>query len=108
MSVVTVRIGDLAQARRALEDVRGTRTEVRLVTDRAVTAFAGAGFWRALEEELGRPLTVDCGDDAGFAMAALRAGCRDLLFEGPPEIAERLEGMAVAVGAVVRRRLDHP
>ena len=98
MSVVTVRIADLAQARRAL----ASATEVLLVTDREVTAFAGVGFWRALELELGHPLVVDCGEDAGLAMAALRAGCRDLLFTGAEATARRLEGMAGQVGAILR------
>jgi hypothetical protein len=113
MTVVTVRIRDLAQARQAL--TRHAGTEILLVTDPEVTAVAGVGFWRALEEELGHPVVVDCGEDAGLAMAALRAGCRDLLFTGSTELAVRLEGMAVQVGAILRHgatalepRDEHP
>ena len=111
MSVVTVRIADLAQARRAL----AAGGEVLLVTDREVTAFAGVGFWRALELELGHPVIVDCGEDAGLALAALRAGCRDLLFTGSEGTARRLEGIAAQLGAVLRHgpaalepRDEHP
>ena len=59
-----------------------------------MTAFAGVGYWHALELALGHPIVIDCGDDPGLAMAALRAGCRDLLFTGPEAVAVKLEGMA--------------
>jgi hypothetical protein len=64
-----------------------------------VAAFAGVGFLRAVEERLGRCLIVDCGDDAGLVMAALRVGLRDLLFTGD----ERLRpALAEAAGGRLR------
>jgi hypothetical protein len=71
-------------------------------------AFAGVGFLHALEEALGRPLVVDCGDDAGLVMAALRAGSRDLLFTGDPRLLAPLAEMAESVGGRVRDRLGLP
>ena len=106
MSVATIRIADLAQATRALEQARAEGVEARLVSAAEVTAFAGVGYWHALELALGHPIVIDCGDDPGLAMAALRAGCRDLLFTGPEAVAVKLEGMAAQLGATLRRGLD--
>jgi hypothetical protein len=64
------------------------------------------GFWRAVEEELGRSVAIDCGEDAGLVMAALRAGCRDLLFTGADEPAVRLADMAGQLGGRLRRRIE--
>ena len=106
MSVVTIRVADLAQATQALEQARAEGVEARLVSAAEVTAFAGVGYWHALEVALGHPIVIDCGDDPGLAMAALRAGCRDLLFTGPEAVALKLEGMAAAQDARLRRALD--
>ena len=108
MGIVAVRIANLAEAARALEEARAAGAPVRLVTAAEVTAFAGVGYWRALERELGHALVVDCGDDASLVMAALRAGCRDLLFTGPAEVAGRLAGIAAQLEANLRQHLDDP
>ena len=65
MSVATIRVADLAQATRALEQARAEGVEARLVSAAEVTAFAGVGYWHALELALGHPIVIDCGDDAG-------------------------------------------
>jgi hypothetical protein len=101
-SVRWVRVSDLGQARAALL----AEPDVALITEEGLVAFAGVGFWRAVEEELGRSVVIDCGDDAGLVMAALRAGCRDLLFTGPEELAAKLADMAGQVGGTLRRRLN--
>ena len=49
-----------------------------------------------MELELGRSVVIDCGDDAGLAMAALREGMRDVLFTGRADVAARLAGIAAA------------
>ena len=80
--------------------------ECLLVSAAEITAFAGVGYWHALETLLARPIVIDCGDDAGLAMAAMREGCRDLLFTGSEAVAVKLAGMAAQLGATLRRRLD--
>lgn len=75
------------------------------VSAQGLAAFAGLGFWHALERELGRSVVVDCGEDAGLVMAGLRAGCRDLLFTGEADIAARLASMAEQAGTRLRREL---
>jgi hypothetical protein len=77
-----------------------------LVTAPDMAHFAGVGYWHAVECELGHSVVIDCADDAGLVMAALRTGLRDLLFSGRDDVAKRLAGMAAAQGARLRRGLD--
>ena len=42
---------------------------------------------------------LDCGDDAGAAQAALRAGVATIVFTGRADVAERLAAIATAMGA---------
>ena len=104
--MVYVRIHDLEEARRAVDRVRETDEELVLVTAQDSAAFAGVGFWQAVTMALERPVVIDCGEDAGLAMGALRAGARDLLFTGPDELAVKLEDMAGQLGGRLRRRLE--
>lgn len=104
--MATVRVADLEQGVRALERARAEGVSILLISAAEVTAFAGVGYWRALEQALEHTVVVDCGDDPGLAMAALRAGCRDLLYGGPEEVAVKLEGIAEQLGATFRRNLD--
>jgi hypothetical protein len=106
MGVAIIRVTDLAQARRAIAEARADGDKCLLVSAAEITAFAGAGYWHALETLLARPIVIDCGDDAGLAMAAMREGSRDLLFTGPEVVAVKLAGMAAQLGATLRRRLD--
>ncbi|MGD9507833.1 MAG: hypothetical protein AB7I59_13070 [Geminicoccaceae bacterium] len=101
-AALIVRVHDLAEARRVL----AATPEAVLVTAPDMAHFAGVGFWHAVERELGRSILVDCADDAGLVMAALREGLRDLLFTGDDKVAAKLECMAAACGARLRRRLD--
>ena len=101
-----VRIHDLEEARRAVEQARGAGAEPVLVSAPGSAAFAGVGYWQAVALTLGEPVVIDCGDDAGLVMAALRAGARDLLFSGPEAVAGKLEDMAGQLGGRLRRRLD--
>lgn len=106
MPVATIRVTHLAQAERALRDAQANGAEALLVTAAETTAFAGVGYWHALEQALAYPIVIDCGEDPGLAMAALRSGCRDLLFTGPEEVAVKLDGMAAQLGATLRRAVD--
>lgn len=42
---------------------------------------------------------LDCGDDPGAAMAAIRAGAEAIVFTGRAGVAERLAAIAAAAGA---------
>lgn len=76
-----------------------------LVTAPGLAAFAGAGYWHAVEAALGRAIVLDCGEDAGLVLAGLRAGCRDLLFTGEARLAVKLADLAGQQGARLYRSL---
>jgi Flp pilus assembly CpaE family ATPase len=91
------RISGLAEGRAALH---GDASAVL-----ALPADAGGAAWaaevaRTLRAEFpGAAIVADCGASAGAAMAALREGMTEIGFDGPPEIAAKIEAM----GAKVRR-----
>jgi len=92
-------VHDLEQARAALDVAREQDVPIRLRSAPDAAAYAGVGYLKALSEALGEELLVDCGDDPGLVMAALRTGCRRLVFSGNAEMAERLAAMAGQLGA---------
>jgi acyl-CoA reductase-like NAD-dependent aldehyde dehydrogenase len=70
--------------------------------------YAGAGWFKAVIDTAcaASPAAdfsavLDCGDDAGAAQAALRAGIGAIVFTGRTDVAERLAGIASATGARV-------
>ena len=77
-----------------------------LVSAAGAGGHAGAGWFKALIEmaERARPdvrLTaiLDCADQPGHVLAALRAGVQDIAFQGNETAAARLAGMAAENGA---------
>lgn len=65
------------------------------------THFLGVGYLEALENEIGRPILVDCGDEAGLVLAALRTGLKRLVFTGAPAVQAKLQAIAAAMGAAI-------
>ena len=107
-----VRVCGLAEAQAAAQAARDQGHPLLLVSVAGAGGSAGAGWWRALSDRLagefpGLAITavLDCGDAAGDALAALRAGVRDFAFTGPVAVAARLEAMAEATGARLWRSL---
>ena len=94
-----IAVHDLAQARAALAAATRLGVAVRLRSAPDAAGYAGVGYLKALGDGLGHELLIDCGDDAGLVMAALRTGCRRLAFSGPDEIAAKLGDMAEQLGA---------
>lgn len=89
----TIRISGLEDGRAALRG--GAR--VALPVDSGGAAWA-ADIARALRAEFpGAVVAADCGRSAGAAMAALREGLTEIGFDGPPEIAAKLEAMGARV-----------
>ena len=67
---------------------------------------AGAGWFAALVDAAGAAVPaarftaiLDCADDPGAAMAAIRAGIAAIVFTGRDDVAERLVAIAAARGA---------
>ena len=68
--------------------------------------YAGPGWFKALVDaarkavpEANAMFILDCGDDAGAAQGAIRAGIEALIFSGRTDVAERLAEIATARGA---------
>lgn len=91
-----------AQAEAALAAAAELGCAIWLRSAPDAAAYAGVGYLKALGDALGHPIVIDCGDDPGLVMAALRTGCRRLAFSGPAALSERLADMAAQQGAVYR------
>jgi hypothetical protein len=89
----------LEQARAALVAAAEAGCTIQLRSARGAAGYAGVAYLKALGEQAGEELVIDCGDDAGLVMAALRTGCRRLVFSGREEIRRRLHDMAEQLGA---------
>ena len=72
----------LEQARAALAAAAELGCAIELRSAPGAAGYAGVGYLKALGDEVGHELLVDCGDDAGLVMAALRTGCRRIAFSG--------------------------
>jgi hypothetical protein len=79
---------------------------VLLLSAPGAGSFLGAPGWRALVERV-RALApgamfddaLCCGDAAGHALAALRAGCRIVVLDGACEAFPAVRAAAMAIGA---------
>lgn len=98
-------IHSLAHAIAALQAVAVDR-EVVLLSAPDAGIHAGAGWFKAVLEaaQAAAPAAhfsaiLDCGDDAGAAQAALRAGLAAIVFTGRGDVAGRLAAIAAANSA---------
>jgi hypothetical protein len=98
----------LEQARGALAAAAEAGCAIELRSAPGAAGYAGVGYLKALGEEVGHELLIDCGDDAGLVMAALRTGCRRVAFSGSDELARRLGEMAAQLGAVLITETQAP
>jgi hypothetical protein len=91
----------LEQARAALAAAAELGCALELRSAPGAAAYAGVGYLKALGDALGQELLIDCGDDAGLVMAALRTGCRRVAFSGRTEVGRRLGDIAEQLGAAL-------
>ena len=96
---MVVVVHHLEQARAALAAAAEAGCALQLRSAPGAAGYAGVGYLKALGEHAGEELLIDCGDDAGLVMAALRTGCRRLVFSGSDETGRRLADMAEQLGA---------
>jgi hypothetical protein len=96
---MVVVVHHLEQARAALATAAEAGCAIQLRSAPGAAGYAGVGYLKALGEQAGEELVIDCGDDAGLVMAALRTGCRRLVFQGSEKVRRRLEDMAERRGA---------
>ncbi len=103
----------LDDARLALDIGRAGGRRIVLLSAPGAAAYLGAGYFRALldaaaAEYPGVPFegVLDCGDNPGWALAALRVGIKRIVLDGNPEARRRVAAIARRLGAklVDRRR----
>ena len=106
MSARVVLFHSLAHAEAALAAAADLGIGVTLRTAPGAAAYAGSGYLKAVAEQAAArhpeaPATwvIDCGADAGIAMAALRAGWRAIGFTGRADVRAKLADMAEQMGA---------
>ncbi len=70
--------------------------------------YAGPGWFREIVTAARQAVPaatcsslLDCGDDAGAAMAAIRAGIAATVFTGPADVGARLADIAAQAGATL-------
>jgi hypothetical protein len=108
LSPPEVGVHDLGQARAALAAAADLAITIQLRSAPDAAAYAGVGYLQALGAAAGHELLIDCGDDAGLVMAALRTGCRKLAFSGSSELAAKLADLAAQHVATLRHETAPP
>lgn len=91
----------LDQARAALRVAAEVGCAIELRSAPGAGGYAGVGYLKVLGDQVGDELWIDCGDDAGLVMAALRTGCGRIAFSGDVEVRRRLDDMAMQLGATL-------
>ena len=104
MTTQTLIFHNLTQALAAgdVAETNGVRLELR--SPPAGAANLGPGVFQKIANEVEQThpgaisaMILDCGADAGSAMAALRQGCRDICVDVPDVVHKKLAAMAVAL-----------
>lgn len=109
-------VHSLAHALAALKAASALKIPVTLASAPGAASQAGPGWFKALVEEATRShpdvvvtAILDCGDEPGAVMAALRTGLKQIRFEGPDELRRKLAAMGaefVAPATAVLNLLD--
>jgi hypothetical protein len=95
---------------RSLEEARALLAggATRLESFAGAGVSAGPGWFQAIVEALEAELPahpfaalLDCGDEPGAALAALRRGVRHVRLAGKPETLRRISDIAAQLGAVL-------
>jgi len=110
-----VAVASLAEARAALEQGRAAGVGVTLFSPPGAAAYLGVGFFWALVEAARADVpgveveaVMDCGDDPGWALAALRTGFKAVVLGGHPGARRRVAAIAKALGARVLLQRPRP
>ena len=92
----------------ALEAAGELKVPVTLMSAPGAGAYAGPRWFAAVVAEASRvhpgasfDSVVDCADEAGTVLAALRAGCKRVRFAGAPDVRAKLAAIAAAMGAEI-------
>jgi hypothetical protein len=101
-------VHSLDHARLALSAARAAKKRIVLRSAPGAAAYAGAGWFAAMVARAAREFpgvdfveSLDCGEDAGHAMAALREGIRMVRLSGPKKLRAKIASMAKKAGAIL-------
>jgi hypothetical protein len=101
-------IHSLADARAALAAAWALKSPVVLASAEAAGGYAGPAWFKALVDqaraefpEARATAVLDCGDEAGTALAALRHGFKSVRFTGGGAALKRLKDIASQMGAAI-------
>ncbi len=104
-------VRSLDEARGALSEARERGLAATLVSPPGAAAYLGVGFFAALVEaaraefaDVAVEGVMDCGDDPGWALSALRVGFTTIVLRGDPRARVRVAAIARAMGARLLRR----
>jgi len=99
-------VHSIAHAVAALTAAAEAGRPVTLASAPEAGIYGGPGWWRELVAAAKEAVPaarcsaiLDCGDDAGAAQGAIRAGVEAIVFTGRAEIAARLTDIAAQAGA---------
>ena len=103
----------LAHARAALAAAAARGIPVTLASAPGAALQTGPAWFKAVIDQAGEEhpavavtAILDCGDQPGAAMAALRLGLKDLRFHGAAELRSKLEGMGAVLALPAGSVLD--
>jgi len=106
LSTRSVIVHDLPQARAAAAQAKAIGAPVELRSPPNGAAILGPGAFKAIADDLAQThpgaassMILDCGTNAGLAMAALRQGCKDICVDVPAETHAKIAAMAQAQSA---------
>lgn len=101
-------VHSLDHARAALAAAAELRVPVTLASAEGAGGYAGPLWFKALIETalrdhpgLSAAAVLDCADEAGTTLAALRAGIKRVRFSGGDEVRQRLAAIAAQLGAEI-------
>jgi fructose/tagatose bisphosphate aldolase len=115
MSPAAVVVHDLGEAKAALKAARGAGRPVVLLSAPGAAQVLGPAVWREMIAEAARAepgaafdAILDCGQDLGAALAALRAGVKSIALDAPAEVFAKVSDIAKQLDATVyAHRPDH-
>ncbi|MEM7122907.1 MAG: hypothetical protein AAF563_16620 [Pseudomonadota bacterium] len=90
---------------RLVVEITGTARPL-VLTAPGAQAYAGVAYlWTmtAPARDDGLDVHIDCGDDAGFAMAAIRTGWRHILMSGDKAMLDKIDDMITQLGGTLNR-----
>ena len=114
MSILSLIIHDLYQARAAVAQANAIGAQIELRSPPDGATILGPGVFKAIADNLTHThpvaapaMILDCGTNAGMAMAALRQGCKDICVDVPAKTHSKIAAMAQAQSARLHGPVDN-